>query len=414
MAKKQSWLKRLRKNHPVMFWGCVVIEALAFGIIIYAMINNAVEWSSYPDSTIKWNYWSDFKMLTFILQPIAITAILSFLNICLVWVRPRTDKRFKLKVRVLECVGMIVGFLFTALFLLGFIAMTDYTDPIPLGDYHSPIWLRTIPTLLLLWGIALLGYFILAFTNAAKTPPLLTALSIAALYISAFECVMFCIQTFGNEFAVYLWLYPINLLIIYGRVIREKAYELKMRNTVPPQSGIWGWINRSLSGRWFPLWALLLAFPLLGMAIIVSLLFGQRPDDFIKAVTETADWTLSKKIAPPPSGGHYLCTVAAQGHAQLVRPKRTGIRHGSIIVVNRQLCVANAFEQILEERTPRLHRMVRHFYDHCGFSLSQHIKTRAAADIVYIVMKPLEWFFLLVLYLTTVNPEERIRGQYRC
>jgi hypothetical protein len=57
--------------------------------------------------------------------------------------------------------------------------------------------------------------------------------------------------------------------------------------------------------------------------------------------------------------------------------------------------------------------MVRHFYDHCGFSLAQHVKTRAAADFVYIVMKPLEWLFLLVLYLTTVNPEERIGRQYR-
>jgi hypothetical protein len=412
MTKKQSWLKRLCKNHPVMFWGCVIIEGITLGIIFYGMINAIIERSNSSNHSVQ-NPLFDFIVASFILQPMAITAILSFLNICLIWVRPKTTRRFKIKVRVLECVGMLIGFLFTALILLLLTTMEDYNSAIHLGDYHSPIWLRTIPTLLLLWGIALLGYFVLTFTNAAKTPPLLTALSIAALYIGAFECVMFCIQTFGNEFAVYLWLYPINLIIIYGRLIREKAYELKMRSTDAPQSGVWGWINRSLSGKWFPLWALLLAFPLLGVAIIVSLLFGQRPDDFIKAFTETADWTLSQKIAPPSSGGHYLCTVAAQGHKQLVHPHRMGIRHGRNIVVNRQLCVANAFEQILEERTPKLHKMVRYVYDHCGFSLSQHIKTKAAADIVYIVMKPLEWFFLLVLYLTTVNTEERIERQYR-
>ncbi|MCI8410571.1 MAG: hypothetical protein HFJ09_15130 [Lachnospiraceae bacterium] len=36
------------------------------------------------------------------------------------------------------------------------------------------------------------------------------------------------------------------------------------------------------------------------------------------------------------------------------------------VVVNRQLCIAKAFEQILEERTPRFHKYVRHIYDTYG------------------------------------------------
>ena len=43
-----------------------------------------------------------------------------------------------------------------------------------------------------------------------------------------------------------------------------------------------------------------------------------------------------------------LCTVALRGHEKLVRPTRMGLRRGERIVVNRQLCVANAFEQLLE------------------------------------------------------------------
>ena len=61
--------------------------------------------------------------------------------------------------------------------------------------------------------------------------------------------------------------------------------------------------------------------------------------------------------------------------------------------MNRQLCVANAFEQVLEERTPRFHRFVRHVYDTYGYPVAKHIRTPLAADITYLVMKPLEWIF---------------------
>lgn len=35
-----------------------------------------------------------------------------------------------------------------------------------------------------------------------------------------------------------------------------------------------------------------------------------------------------------------------------------------------------------------------------------------AADVVYLCMKPLEWIFLLVLYLFDEKPEDRICSQY--
>ena len=109
---------------------------------------------------------------------------------------------------------------------------------------------------------------------------------------------------------------------------------------------------------------------------------------------------------------HYLCTVAAGGHRRIVKPLRNGRRHGHEVIVNRQLCVANAFEQLLEERTPRLHRAVRGLYDRCGYPIAKHIRTKAAADIVYLLMKPLEWLFLAALYLCDVRPENRIAVQY--
>lgn len=173
--------------------------------------------------------------------------------------------------------------------------------------------------------------------------------------------------------------------------------------------------NRFLENaeRW-PLLAFLLMWPLLGILIGILLLFGQRPDAVIKAFTETSDWNLSQRIAPQNIyyDEHYLCTVAAGGHKGVVKPKRLGIRHGHPVIVNRQLCVANAFEQVLEERMPRFHRVVRRFYDRYGFPVAKLIHSKYTADVIYFLMKPLEWVFLIVLYLTDVNPENRIAIQY--
>ena len=95
-----------------------------------------------------------------------------------------------------------------------------------------------------------------------------------------------------------------------------------------------------------------------------------------------------------------------------MHPIRLGVRHGHKIIVNRQLCVANAFEQILMERVPKLHRLIRGLYDRLGFPLARCIRTALAADLVYIMMKPLEWIFLAVIYLCDVHPESRIAMQY--
>ena len=160
--------------------------------------------------------------------------------------------------------------------------------------------------------------------------------------------------------------------------------------------------------------AVIALLPLLGIVVMLLVLFGQQPDSIILMFTKTSNWVLSQEISPPPIARdtHYLCTVSLRGHRRLVKPIRYGIRRGEKIVVNRQLCVANAFEQLIQERTPRLHRRIRDFYDRYGYPVSKHIKSAWSADIVYLIMKPLEWFFLFVLYLCDTKPENRISSQY--
>jgi hypothetical protein len=114
-------------------------------------------------------------------------------------------------------------------------------------------------------------------------------------------------------------------------------------------------------------------------------------------------------------GGHFLCTVAAKGHAKLVRPFRTGIRGGRRIQCNRQLLVSNAFEELLEQRVRWLHRPVRQLYNHVGKFVHRYygvFNKVWVADVVYLIMKPLEWIFVVMLYLFDRNPENRIAQQY--
>ena len=65
-----------------------------------------------------------------------------------------------------------------------------------------------------------------------------------------------------------------------------------------------------------------------------------------------------------------------------------------------------------KEKTPRAHRLIRRFYDKYGFPVAKLIRHKWSADIVYFLMKPLEWIFLIVLYSTDVHPENRIAVQY--
>jgi hypothetical protein len=163
---------------------------------------------------------------------------------------------------------------------------------------------------------------------------------------------------------------------------------------------------------------LILCLPLLTILIAILLLFGQRPDSVIRAFTDTYKHGFSQldyECAGVVCGGHFLCTVAAKGHPALVRPVRDGVRAGRRIRCNRQLLVSNAFEELLEQHTPWLHRPIRRLYNRVGNFVHRYYGVFGkiwVADIVYLLMKPLEWIFVVTLYLFDRNPENRIAQQY--
>ncbi len=323
--------------------------------------------------------------------------------------------------------GFLLGALYTPLFfeITSVCLDAQWFEQLYNTQVHQPVWSGAAPTVIVLCLVGVAGYLILSYVELQKLPPLVVVLSISAMYLGILECILWSIQTLNGKYWVASIL-PFNCVLIGFKTIRYKIYEWNQyqKEREGEQAGHrhQGAENIALQmmdkllrkAELWPVLALVLMWPLLGILLGILILFGQRPDAFIKAWTETADWRLSQQIAPQNAmyDEHYLCTVAAGGHAGLVKPLRMGQRHGHRVVVNRQLCIANAFEQILEERTPRFHRAVRHFYDTYGFPVSRLIRTKGAADVVYLLMKPLEWIFLCVIYLCDVKPENRIAVQY--
>ena len=342
--------------------------------------------------------------------------------ICLV--RKDTPQKKKHKWTLIT---LIAGTLLSAA-VLSAISSFRWDEPVVIGEYftelHEPFYEKNVLSLCLFALAAMVCLYLL--DRGRVMPPLAAVICVSGVYGGIILGLFYISQLAVNILndlnllvAVgYLILFPVNIFIISARVIRETVllYTAYFReNDIESKNRLDGFLRSSLekAAGWviFPLIGLI---PFTGVLVCLCILCGQGPFGIIRAFTNTSDWTYSAMISPPlvEYEGHYLCTVAVNGHERVVKPLRLGVRHGVVIGVNRQLCAANAFEQLIEDKAPRLHRLVRHIYDKYGYPVSKHITTRLRADIVYILMKPLEWLFVAVLYLFDRDPESRIAVQY--
>ncbi|MCM1315592.1 MAG: hypothetical protein NC040_08530 [Muribaculaceae bacterium] len=296
----------------------------------------------------------------------------------------------------------------------------DYTEAIYPDQYHAMLNNEYGAIIEWVMVIGFISMILLCVRKPMKTPPLQSALCIAftsimLLLMGTIQIQMIC--NFESAFIMF-YLYYINLIIISARRIhyhiteqvrladeRETVFRTKAGEKLHK-------IMSTISGM--TKFSFMLILPIVIICEILYIVFGQGADGFIKAFTMTADWTFSTQIPPPPLEyeGHYLCTVASGGHKKVVKPIRYGIRRNQKIVVNRQLLIANAFEDLMHEHFPKAHKKIRNFYDAYGYPVSRHITTRTRADIVYIIMKPLEYLFIAILYMFDVQPENRIAVQY--
>lgn len=389
------------KKHPIL---CAFAISELLGMITYLIM------FSFRLTEV---FISGLILGTFMIFPILLTLLnIYYLILC-------NDFRIS---RILDLVILTVGTLFSCILLLLSDIMfdSDWNVVLVNSQLHTPIYTKTYPTIICLLIIGLVGYFILSYIKLEKMPPLIIVLCISFMYIGVFECGLWIIQliTFKHRLDSFLLLLPFNFIIIVIKTLRFKIKEWKIiedQNKKQFKNKLFNQLNNMLmdSTSWNT-GAFILMWIVLGGVMCILVLFNQQPDYFIKAYLETSDWNLSQRVAPQNiyCDQHYLCTVAAGGHQKVVKPVRLGVRHGHQVIVNRQLCIANAFEQILEERVPIFHKHIRYFYDTYGFEVAKLIHNQYTADFIYYIMKPLEWIFLIVIYCFDTKPENRIAVQY--
>lgn len=352
--------------------------------------------------------------------------ILTGLNIYFLFRKKTKNKKTSnKKIAVSDAFTFILGVLFTWLLFCIF-EFSEWNEQIYVGQKLSPIMqssytpiaFKHMLTFLTFFTISLISYFVLRIKKD-KLPPLIACFSVAGIWIGFILTIVWVIQlsnTINNLFVIYFLIFPLNYILCSVRLLREfLSTMIESYKNKNYKNKVLNWCNNFIKkSNNFLLASFLLVLPIICFAVIVLLLFGQQPDSIIKAFTETAEWTLSQKIPPPrlEYSGHYLCTVAACGDKKIVKPLRAGIRNGEKIIVNRQLLVANAFEDLIKHKTPRFHKIIRKLYDKFGYPISKHINTKKRSNFIYLLMKPLELLFLVVLYSYDIKPENRIAIQY--
>jgi len=320
---------------------------------------------------------------------------------------------------------LISTILIPLIFFCRIYGMRKYTEPIRFGEdtvgLHIPFAHEHFAVIVVLLAFSVLSFWMLKLT-VNGLPPILHVIFTSGLVIGIILNIALFIQVANNLknlFSIYFSIFiSLNLILEYLIGLKTgldefiKREELKNREY---RNILIGKLYSLLmkSSTLYPI-VFFTAVPVFILIQCILILFGQQPDAAIKAFVETSDWTFSKFQSPQPLyiDNHYLCTVTLRGHKKFVKPLRYGFRHDHVILVNRQLLVANAFENILEEYTPRAHKAIRKFYDTYGFPIAKCITSPLAADITYVIMKPLEWVFILCLYIVDKNPENRIAVQY--
>lgn len=330
-----------------------------------------------------------------------------------------SGKRYKSKQAAVATI-LIGGLFYSLLYASEFDAAGDWYEVVNTMQTHYSIASEFLPSFAIPYGLGLLCILIITYIPVKMLPPIVGAFSVAGVLIGNIMQIVYAIHISKNvnDWSLLLYVFHLNIFILSISTIRfqikEQVALIKERNiTYQKQwlNKLYQWLGRT---EHMAIFIFVCMIVLIAVLDIIFILMGQGADGPVKAFTMTADWTFSQQIPPPPTeyDGHYLCTVAAGGHDKIVKPLRYGKRRGQMIIVNRQLCVANAFEELIQEKMPRFHTCIRSFYDTYGYPVSKHITTPYRADVIYILMKPLEWIFLLVLYTFDVNPEKRIGRQY--
>jgi hypothetical protein len=266
--------------------------------------------------------------------------------------------------------------------------------------------------------------YIISMFRKEVFPPIAELFVNAFLILGVIINVILCIHINGEELGFLFWFFgniPIVMLLLIRLAENQKLLKQHIQINGLTSNNVAGKICESVLqlepiSKYSIL--ILLLIPVVILLSLFLLIFGQKLDSIIKAFTDTYQHGFSQldyMCNNVECGAHYLCSVAANGHAEIVRPQRRGIRNGNNIVCNRQLLISNAFEELLQENIPFLHKHIRRQYNKVGNFIHRYYRVfnnKYVADFIYILMKPAEWFFLFILYTFDKKPENKIAKQY--
>ena len=356
-------------------------------------------------------------LVVFFITPLSLT----IMNVVLLF----REKKIKTRsINISDFLTFVLGTTYTALFAF-FCDFHQWNEQLyfPIEKFnefgtYTPISLDSLPTFLTLCFVAIGGYVVLRIFKQ-KLSPVVASICYGSIFLGFCLTIALTVQLWSDIFripTILLLLFPLNYILCSIRLIKNTAKEFSeiISKRIYKNKFLQLCNNFLSKSTSFVFVSFLVSIPLLILVIIILLLFGQQPDEVVKMFTETAEWTLSQQIPPPrlDYDGHYLCTVAACGDRHIVKPIRAGKRNNELIVVNRQLLVANAFEDLISVKVPKIHKIIRKTYDRLGLPISKYINTKRSSNLVYFIMKPLEWLFIFVLYTFDNKPENRIHRQY--
>jgi len=267
--------------------------------------------------------------------------------------------------------------------------------------------------------ICIIAYFFAAYRKKVNSP--VVEIIVNALLLTGITLNVFIgIQDKEPVIAI-LGNLPIVLLFILLLIRNQRKLAMQIQQMdITPKNNLGKTALQILQLKpliKFPL-LFVLCLPVLAIITAVLLLVGQKPDSMIRAFTDTYHHGFSQldyMCKNVECGDHFLCSVAAKGHKHLVKPTRLGIRHEQLILCNRQLLISNAFEDLLQQKLPFLHKPIRRSYNRVGHVIHRYytvFNKKWVCDIIYVLMKPAEWIFLFTLYTFDKNPENRIAKQY--
>ena len=318
--------------------------------------------------------------------------------------------------------NFVIGFIAEITFLIFFPLVYLIVVDVPQNDCcndTASFSANSKLSIYVLSALSVTAYYIAAYVKKIL-PPIIELMLNTMLVIGFILSIVIHVHIFPNlPVIITIFCLPITFFFIGALMRRHSILKRYLdENEIKPENKYdkLAWIILTSDNKF--IYLALLCFPVLFLIASAMLLFGQKPDAMISAFTDTYKHTFSQldfECENVECGGHYLCSVAANGHKDIVKPVRYGERLGRPIICNRQLLVSNAFEELVWQKVPQAHKIIRKNYDKIGDLVHKYygiFNNKYISDIVYVLMKPLEWVFLFILYCFDKNPENRIARQY--